>query len=188
VSAGGRVVAVVLESGERIDCEAVVLASGAWSGTIAGLPRSLPVAPVKGQMVALWTDLHLNRLLQSPDCYIIPRSGERILVGATVEHAGFDARTTAGGIETMLSAARRLVPALADAELSETWAGFRPGTPDDLPILGPEPRLPGLVYATGHFRNGILLAPITADLIAAISAGEEATFPLDAFLVERFGA
>ena len=105
---------------------------------------------------------------------------------ATVEYAGFDTWTTARGIEGLLFAARELVPALADAHIAELWTGLRPGTPDELPILGVEPELPGLVYATGHFRNGILLAPITATLIASIVAGEEPELPLGTFSAERF--
>jgi glycine oxidase len=183
---GRRLQAVQLDSGETIACKNVVLSGGAWSAQLAGLPRALPVAPVKGQMVALRTSVMLRRMLQSADCYMIPRSGDRVLVGATVERVGFDARITVNGIESMLSAARELVPKLAEAELLETWTGFRPGTPDDLPILGPEPMLPGLVYATGHYRNGILLAPITAQLIAELITSATPIIPLDAFSVQRF--
>ena len=185
-SAGGSVQAVVLESGERIACETVVLAGGAWSSSIRGLPRRLRVLPVKGQMVALRTNVQLRHMLQSPDCYLIPRSGQRVLVGATVEHVGFDARTTLAGVQALLTAARRLVPRLADAEIIETWTGFRPGTPDDLPILGPEPELSGLVYATGHYRNGILLTPLTAQLVSALITEPSASLPLHDFRADRF--
>jgi glycine oxidase len=185
-SAAGTLQAVVLASGERIACGRAVLCAGAWSAQLTGLKRPLPVRPVKGQMVALRSEVHLRHMLQSGHCYIIPRTEERVLVGATVEHVGFDARTTALGIESMLSAARLLVPALADAELLETWTGFRPGTHDDLPILGVEPMLAGLVYATGHYRNGILLTPITAQLITELITGAAPALPLEAFSVQRF--
>lgn len=185
-STAGRLHGVVLDDGETIASARVVVCAGAWSAQLAGLPRPLPVAPVKGQMIALRSSVGLRHMLQSTDCYVIPRSAERVLVGATVERVGFDARTTARGIESMLSAARAIVPSLADAELLETWNGFRPGTPDDLPILGAEPMLPGLVYATGHYRNGILLAPITAQLTTELITTSVPTIPLDAFSVQRF--
>ncbi|HSL70901.1 MAG TPA: glycine oxidase ThiO [Longimicrobiales bacterium] len=186
-SARPHVSGVSLGSGERIACPTVVLACGAWSAKLAGIPRELPVFPVRGQMVALRTDQPLfQRMLHSARCYLIARASGRVLVGATVEYAGFDPRTTTRGIEELLAGAQELVPALSEAQVVELWTGFRPGTPDELPILGPEPELPGLVYATGHFRNGILLAPITASLIAAIAAGDQPEFPLSTFSAERF--
>jgi glycine oxidase len=183
---GSTLRGVVLESGERIGCTRVVLCAGAWSAQLTGVAWPLPVTPVKGQMVALRSRLKLRHMLQYAHCYIIPRSHNRVLVGATVERVGFDAKTTTQGVESMLSAARELVPGLADAELLEAWTGFRPGTPDDLPILGAEPMLAGLVYATGHYRNGILLAPITAQLITELITGATPALPLEAFSVQRF--
>jgi glycine oxidase len=185
-SAEGTVRAVVLDNGEQIACSYAILCAGAWSAQLTGLTRSLPVTPVKGQMVALRSEVQLRHMLQFGHCYIIPRSQNRVLVGATVERVGFDARTTPQGVESMLSAARELVPGLADAELLETWTGFRPGTPDDLPIIGAEPMLTGLVYATGHYRNGILLTPITAQLITELITGAAPALPLEAFSVQRF--
>jgi glycine oxidase len=107
-------------------------------------------------------------------------------VGSTVERVGFDLRTTASGIAHLLRVAIRLVPMLANAPVIETWAGLRPGTADDLPILGEDPHAPGVYYATGHYRNGILLAPITADVIAAAVSGERAEINLQPFSAGRF--
>jgi glycine oxidase len=179
--------AVHLSTGERLDADAVVIAAGAWSSSIRGLPQSLPTFPVRGQMVAVErVPRLLSRLVMSLDCYLVPRSDGRILIGSTVERAGFDARTTAAGIAYLLNAAIRLVPAIAEASVVETWAGLRPGTPDDLPIIGADPRAGGVFHATGHFRNGILLAPITADVITALVLGERPDVDISAFSVGRF--
>jgi len=130
--------------------------------------------------------LPFHSILQSERCYLIPRANGRVLVGATVERVGFDARTTAQGLQGLLTAAMELVPALAAAELSEHWTGFRPGTPDDLPVLGRDPQIEGLFYATGHFRNGILLTPITGILMSELLNGRAPFLPLDDFRPDRF--
>lgn len=182
-----RVDAVVLSTGERISADAVVISAGAWSSSIRGLPQPLPVYPVRGQMVALEAVPRIaTRIVADAHCYIISRTEGRVLVGSTVERVGFDMRTTAAGVHGLLSAAIRALPALADAPVIETWSGLRPGTADDLPILGEDPRAPGIFYATGHFRNGILLAPITADIIAAAVSGQDAGFDLRPFSAGRF--
>jgi glycine oxidase len=150
----------------RIPCSALVLAAGAWSGGIDELPRPLAIRPVKGQMLALTApEPGLTRVATAGDRYLIPRdtaSGPVIVVGATEEDAGFDRTTDDAGQESLHDAAVRLVPGLAGARVAERWAGLRPGTPDGLPVLGPDPDVPDLCYATGHYRNGILLAPYTA--------------------------
>jgi glycine oxidase len=163
----GRVRGVRLEGGvTEVPCSAVVIAAGAWSAGIRGLPRALPVRPVKGQMLALAApDLPLTRVVTAGDRYLIPRdtsSGPVVVVGATEEDAGFDLETDEVGQSSLHEAAVRLVPSLRDARVVERWAGLRPGTPEGLPILGPDPEVPDLCYATGHHRNGILLAPLTA--------------------------
>lgn len=187
VCSRGGFEAVNLSTGERIAGDAVIVCSGAWSSSIRGLPQPLPVFPVRGQMVALeCIPRCMTRIVMTRDCYIVPRSDGRVLVGSTVERVGFELRTTAHGIAQLLNAALRVVPKLADADVVETWAGLRPGTPDDLPILGEDPQAPGVFYATGHFRNGILLAPITAELLAAAVCGEPAGFDLRPFSVGRF--
>jgi glycine oxidase len=179
--------AVVLSTGERLAADAVVVCAGAWSSSIRGLPRPLPVFPVRGQMVSLEAiPRATTRIVADHECYIIPRSDGRVLVGSTVERVGFDLRTTASGIAHLLRVAIRLVPMLANAPVIETWAGLRPGTADDLPILGEDPHAPGVYYATGHYRNGILLAPITADVIAAAVSGERAEINLQPFSAGRF--
>src|SRR5712664_1266948 len=138
---------------------------GLLSATIEGIAPYAPVRPAKGQMAALRADeLKMERVLWSEKIYLVPRNDGRILVGATVEYAGFDKGTTAGGIEKILSAAIELAPGLANARIEETWAGLRPDSPDHLPILGPTD-IEGLLMATGHFRSGILLTPITARLV-----------------------
>ncbi|MBX6365619.1 MAG: FAD-dependent oxidoreductase, partial [Gemmatimonadetes bacterium] len=186
-SEGARVTGVQLAGGRRLPAGRVVLAAGSWSGEIRGLPRPVPVRPVRGQVVALESvPPLLGRTVATPDIYLVPRRDGRVLLGATVEEAGFRATPTAGGIHRLLAAAIAAAPALADAPVAEIWAGLRPGTPDGLPILGPDPELSGLAYATGHFRNGILLAPITAALLADLLAGEPPAALLEAFGVDRF--
>lgn len=129
----------------------------------------------------------LGRVVQTLGCYLIPRSGQRILVGATAEQAGFHSHTTPRGIAFLLREAVATVPVLAGAPIAEVWAGLRPATPDSLPILGSDPEVDGLYYATGHYRNGILLAPITAEAMADVLTGRTPPVPLDAFGPGRFG-
>jgi glycine oxidase len=183
----GRVEGITLADGSRVDAPRVLVAAGAWSGSLRGLPRRLPVRPVRGQMLALRpADPLGSRLLESEEVYLVPREDGRVLVGATVEEAGFQAHLTAGGIGRLLAGALRLVPELEEAPLAELWCGFRPGTPDGLPILGPDPELEGLLLGTGHFRNGILLAPMTARILAALAAGAPVPSIPTPFLPERF--
>jgi glycine oxidase len=189
-SDGPRVSGVRLAGGRTLPAERVVVTAGCWSGELRGLPRPLPVRPVRGQMIALESvPPLLERTVGSPAVYLVPRRDGRVLVGATVEEAGYRATATAGGVHTLLSAAMEIVPGLAKAPIVEVWAGLRPGTPDDLPILGADPELSGLFYATGHFRNGILLAPVTAVLLTDLLAGEPAAQALasSSFGVDRFG-
>jgi len=166
-------------SGKVVNC------AGAWSGTIG--PHALPTRPVKGQMLCLAMPSRtlLKHVVRSPKAYLIPRSDGRLLVGATVEEAGFDKRTVPETIQRLHRAAIELVPKLRDAKILEDWAGLRPGTPDGLPILGPTDN-PGYFVATGHFRDGILLAPVTAKLMATVIEGGNPEFDLRAFAAERF--
>lgn len=173
VSTGDRVRGVVTVHGEELESDRVLVAAGAWSGALAGLPGELPVRPVRGQMLALRPDrLPSERVLESGEAYLIPRGGGRLLVGATVEDADFIPGITAEGIRSLLDGALRLVPGLGSASIEESWSGFRPGTPDGQPILGAHPDLEGLFVATGHFRNGILLAPLTGASMAALVADD----------------
>jgi len=187
---GGRAKGVALEDGTIAAADIVVLAAGAWSRGIAGLPpdRRPPVRPVKGQMLALQMDPAaplLTHVLWAPGAYLVPRRDGRLIVGGTVEEQGFDDKITAGGMLTLLEAAWRAVPAIEELPVAEIWVGHRPGSRDDAPILGPGPA-EGLVYATGHHRNGILLAPVTADAIARLVLDDVVEPAIKPFGLERF--
>jgi glycine oxidase len=188
--AAGRANGIVLEDGTRIAADSVVLAAGAWSRSIAGLPpdRRPPVRPVKGQMFALGMDAAsplLNHVLWAPGAYLVPRRDGRLIVGATVEEKGFDDTITAGGMLTLLEAAWRAIPAVEELPIDEIWVGHRPGSRDDAPVLGRGP-LENLFYATGHHRNGILLAPVTADAMARLILDDVAEPAIAPFGLERF--
>jgi glycine oxidase len=163
----------------------VVNCAGAWSGQIA--PHNFPTRPVKGQMLCLLSPSRalLKHVIRAPEVYLIPRSDGRIIVGTTVEEAGFDKRTDVGSIQRLHRAASALIPELNDAKILEDWAGLRPGTPDALPILG-ETATPGYYVATGHFRDGILLAPITAHVMAQVVEGNDCGYDLTQFSPARF--
>ncbi|HKS67094.1 MAG TPA: glycine oxidase ThiO [Candidatus Acidoferrales bacterium] len=174
----GRCVGVVTDKGE-IAAGHVLLAAGCFSGdALPEISRLAPTRPVRGQMLALRNpEVELGRVLRSSNGYLVPRAGGRILAGSTLENAGFEKVVTEAGAQKILMAALEIVPALSDAEVVEHWAGLRPGSPDDLPILGPTD-IEGLLIATGHYRNGILLAPVTAKLVAAWVLSEPT--PVDA--------
>ena len=163
----------------------VVNCAGAWSGQIR--PHKFPTRPVKGQMLCLAMPSRtlLKHVIRSPQAYLIPRSDGRLLVGATVEEAGFDKRTDPTTIQGLHQAALRLVPKLAAAKILEDWAGLRPGTPDALPILG-ETAIRSYFVATGHFRDGILLAPVTAQVMADVIEGKPTQYDLAPFSPSRF--
>ncbi|MCC6161839.1 MAG: glycine oxidase ThiO [Acidobacteria bacterium] len=165
----------------------LIVTAGAWSMSLAveGHPP-IPAHPVRGQLLRLqMPDGGLRRVLWGPSCYMVPWADE-VLVGATEEEAGFDSRATVAGVLHLCMAAQALVPALADGAFSEVRVGLRPGSPDGLPIIGPAQRLPGVIHATGHFRNGALLAPLTADLVADIVANPDTVVP-PAVSPARFG-
>jgi len=180
-----RCVGLVLDD-ERVAAKWTVVAAGCFSAGISGIESYAPVLPAKGQMIALRSHAaDIQRVLWSDRIYLVPRSHGRILAGATVEHAGFDKRVTAGAVQKLLSAAIDLVPGLADAQVEETWAGLRPDTPDHLPIPGPTD-LEGLVIATGHFRSGILLAPVTAQLVREWITSQRVSLDWECFRPMRF--
>jgi glycine oxidase len=161
---GGRCTGLILD-GEKIEARWTVIAAGCYSAEIEGAANYAPVRPAKGQMIALRAEnASIERVLWSEHVYLVPRNDGRIVAGATVEYVGFDKEITAGGLQKILNGAVEIAPALADAKIEETWAGLRPDSPDHLPIIGPT-GLDGLLIATGHFRSGILLAPVTARLI-----------------------
>jgi glycine oxidase len=189
---GEGIAGVVTADGREHRAERVVLASGAWSGASAWLPAPArpPVRPVKGQLLVLRGNPEQTvseRIVTTERVYLVPRPDGRLIVGATVEERGFDLQVTAGGVHELLREAYRTLPDVAELELVETLAGLRPGTPDNAPLIGPG-AIDGLLLATGHFRNGILLTPGTAETIAAMLAGEPA--PPEAHLAHpgRFGA
>lgn len=185
VSTGGRAAGVDTDRG-RVSAPWVVLAAGAWSGGIEGLPRPLPVRPVKGQMAAVRPRQPVLRgVVGGRGAYCVPRADGRVVIGATVEERGFDATVSRVEVDALVASAADIVPALSEAEVVSRWAGLRPGTHDSLPIVGPDPDLPGLVYATGHYRNGILLAPLTAACVAAIVTGRPTPRDLAPFAPDR---
>ncbi|HVJ52544.1 MAG TPA: glycine oxidase ThiO [Aliidongia sp.] len=187
--AGGRACGVV-RGGERHPADIVVVAAGAWSREVPGLPRPArpPTRPIKGQMIALSMPPALpliRHVVWGAGCYLVPRRDGRLLIGATTEERGWDDNLTAGGVLGLLDDAWRTLPGIEELPVQEMWTGFRPGSPDDMPILGSS-GIDGLVLATGHHRNGILLTPATAELVAgAILSGREdprlAPFHLDRF-------
>ncbi len=161
---GGRCRGVIAQ-GEKIEAGNTVIAAGCFSGGIRGAEAYAPVRPARGQIVALRAvGVKIERVLWSERIYLVPRDDGRVVAGATIEYAGFEKALTAGGIHSVLDGAMELAPGLRGAELVESWCGLRPDTPDHLPILGPTD-VEGLLMATGHFRSGILLAPLTARLM-----------------------
>jgi len=164
---GGHVTGAGLAGGEVVRAARVVVAAGAWSGAIAGLPR-IPLRPVKGQILRLRDPAGaglLERIVRFEGGYLVPRGDGRYVLGATMEERGFDTTVTAGGIYELLRDAGELVPGVHELVIEEMAAGLRPATPDNAPLLGRAAELGGLHWATGHHRNGILLAPVTAELV-----------------------
>ncbi len=181
---GDRVIGV--QAGDPYAAPDIVVAAGAWSGRIAGLPRPLSIEPIRGQMASLpWPSEVPRSIFVGDDCYLVGRGGEA-LAGSTMEHEGFKPEVTSAGLARIFAAASTLFPALGRLEVTRTWAGLRPVSPDGLPIVGREPRAEGLWYATGHGRNGILLAGITGQIIARMLSGESEIEHIEALRPERF--
>jgi glycine oxidase len=171
--------------------DAVVLAAGSWSGSIHvdTVVRRVPVAPVRGQLLHLaWRGPRLRRVIWTPRCYFVPWDDGTVLVGATVEQAGFEEGATVAGVRTLIESACAIAPHAADAGFVGARAGLRPGTADDLPILGRSMIVPNLIYATGHYRSGVLLAPLTAQIVADLLIEDRVDADLAPFSPERFGA
>jgi glycine oxidase len=192
---GERVTGVTLRDGERVSAGYVVLAAGPWSGQIEGLSATacVPIRPVKGQILRLRDPSGaglLRRVVRFGRGYLVPRDDGRYVLGATVEERGFELAPTAGGIYELLRDAHELVPGVSELEIEELSVGLRPGTPDNGPAIGPA-GVTGLIWATGHYRNGILLAPLTAELVADLLIGDGGQEPdslLCACAPERFVA
>jgi glycine oxidase len=191
ISSNGRVSGVQLADGSTISAEWVVVANGAWARQIDGLP-DLPVRPVKGQIVRLdpgrlpAPSLTIRGYSHGSEIYLVPREGGReVVLGATVEELGFDHRVTAGGVYELLRDGRTVMPMTAEYTLAETSVGWRPGTPDNGPILG-RCDIEGVLLATGHYRNGVLLTPITADVISSLIINGELDSIATPFALDRF--
>ncbi len=188
----GRIV-TRLDDGRDVTADRIVLAAGAWSGSIPGLPRPLPIRPLRGQMMSLAAGTSPSPGLRRPAFghggYLVPRPVNReVFVGSTAESVGFTVGTTDAALAAFRQTASRLVPSLARADEVRTWSGFRPMTLDGLPIIGEDPQVPRVVYACGHSRNGILLAPLTGDVVAALLVGAPVEHDLSPFAVSRFSS
>lgn len=185
-----RAGAITVETGRgALSADVVVVAAGSWSGhiDIAGA-EPVPVRPVRGQLLHLaWHESPLRRVTWGDHCYLVPWDDGTLLVGATMEEVGFDERTTVAGVSRLLSAACELVPAAATAAVLSARAGLRPGTPDALPLIGWSQVMPNLMYATGHFRNGVLLCPLTARVVADAVLDGAADPALTSTNPRRFG-
>jgi glycine oxidase len=189
---GKQVTGVSLRDGERLLAGQVVIAAGPWSERIDGLPSAaaVPVRPVKGQILRLRDPAGaglLRRVLRFRGGYLVPRGDGRYVLGATVEERGFELAPTAGAVYELLRDARELVPGISELEIEELSVGLRPGTPDNAPAIGPG-AVRGLIWATGHYRNGILLAPLTAELVVGVLTGAGADELLAACAPDRFTA
>jgi glycine oxidase len=185
---GARIAGVELDGGAFVAAGQVVVAAGATGGVIAGLPEHarIPLRPVKGQILRLRDPAGpglLERIVRFEGGYLVPRGDGRYVLGATMEERGFDTSVTAGGLYELLRDAGELVPGIHELVVEETSAGLRPATPDNAPVLGRSADVEGLVWATGHHRNGILLTPVTAEIVVAALDGEAAPA---AFRAQRF--
>ncbi len=193
VGSGAAVVEVLVAEGSRAvgvrtaktqyHAPTVINCAGAWAGEIG--QHKLPVRPIKGQMMAVAAHGVLRHVIRAADVYLVPRSSGRVIIGSTLEDAGFDKRVDAGTLHGLHQAAANLVPAIGGARILEDWAGLRPGTPDELPVMG-ETGTKGYFVAAGHYRDGILLAPITALIMADVLRGRTPEFDIAAFSPVRF--
>ena len=179
-------VEVRTRTGGVIAAPTVVLAGGAWSPHLEGLPRPIPVAPARGQMLSVAATL-VHRPVIGRDGYLVPRGDGRTLLGGTMEQVGYEASTTPEGLARVRSLCERLCPATARAKTLNGWAGLRPMSPDLKPIIGRDPDAPALIYACGHSRNGVLLSPLTGEVVAQLASGLTPELDLTPFGIERFG-
>jgi glycine oxidase len=187
VAGRSRTTGVMTARGE-FRAKTVVIAAGGWSSLLrCDESPQFEIGPVRGQMVAIETPAPAPRhVIYSRRGYLVPRLSGYLIAGSTTEHAGYDKRVTAGGVASIINGAVEIMPCVANQAITETWSGLRPHAPDDLPILGADPRVEGLIYATGHYRNGILLAPITAQAISELIIKGDSRINLAPFSVARF--
>lgn len=177
----------VVTSERTVDAVHAILAAGAWANAIEGI-RTPPLRPVRGQLLYLgWNAAPLSTIVWGPRCYVVPRLDGTVLVGATVEEAGFDERATGDGVRELLDAVCELLPAARAATFIGVRVGLRPATPDGLPVIGPDAGTPGLVHALGHYRNGVLLAPITATVVGDLVNDGRLDPIVASFGAARFG-
>jgi hydrogen cyanide synthase HcnC len=178
-----------VEAGDEfLPCRVVVNAAGAWAGPLAATAGlELPVSPVRGQIVLTETlPPTLNACLSTSACYLLQKAHGEVLIGSTTEHSGFDVSVTPEAIRALCRGAIQTVPLLRQVGIKRVWAGLRPGTPDELPLLGPMDGLEGYFNATGGFRTGIVAAPLTGQVVAEWICGERLSYPCEAFLADRF--
>ncbi len=187
IEKSGRVCGVHLADKSTLEADAVLLAAGSWSGVLGErFGISLPVKPVKGQIILLKSDpKRLKHVIKHDRAYFVPRSDGRILVGASMEFVGFEPGNTVAGVHGLLDGLLRLTPQLAHEHIEHQWMGFRPGSPDGLPFMGPIDEKPGLWVASGHYRNGVALAPITAEIMSKWILGEQPHMDMARFLPNR---
>ena len=185
---GSRATGVRLVDGTELQADRIVLAAGAWSASLEGLPRPLPVRPIRGQMLRLLPPepLPWTLVCDHDGRYLVPRVNGSILVGSTMEDVGFQEAVTEEGRELLARAAAELIPELEEGRIVESWAGLRPISADNLPILGPDPELEGLFYATGHGRNGVLFAPLVGRAVAELVLRDTTAVAWEAFRIQRF--
>jgi glycine oxidase len=177
---------IVRSSAGPLESDAVVVAAGSWSGRVP--PLTPPVRPVRGQLLHLhFQKRPLSRVVWGTDCYLVPWRDGSLLVGATVEEAGFDETATAAGVTRLLESSAELLTTMPEARFDTVRVGLRPGTPDELPLIGPSSTMPGVYYATGHYRNGVLLSPLTAKLVAALVLDGRRDPDLELVRPDRFG-
>ena len=187
LKSGERVSGVACADGQRVEADQVLLASGSWCGELAAqMGFELPVQPVKGQIVLLKGEPGLmHSIVKHDDVYFVPRVDGRILVGASMEYVGFEPGNTDAVIERLMKSMCKIAPGLKDLEVEQKWMGFRPGSPDGMPFLGPVESIPGLWIASGHYRNGVALAPITAEIMSRWIAGDSPDMDMSDFAVGR---
>ncbi len=188
LESGGRVVGVAVADGRKLEADRVVLAAGAWSGQMSGTPRAIPVRPVRGQIARYPARaLGLERVVAShAGKYLVPRGDGTVLAGSTMEEVGYDRSITEDGLRAVHEAVTRLVPAVANLEPLERWAGLRPIAIDSWPLIGPDPDLAGLLYATGYGRDGILIAPLAGAIVADLAVTGRSEFDARPFRPDRF--
>jgi glycine oxidase len=184
VRAAANGISASTSSSDSLSASHVVIAAGAWSGTIEGAPLARAVTPAKGQLIS-YSAAPLHHVVYGPRGYLVPR-GASTIGGSTTERTGFDSSTSDEGIAKVKAAAEEICPALTSKTMRLAWAGLRPVTPDALPLIGPDPESPAIIYACGHGRNGILMAPLTGDLVADLVTGSPLPYDLEQFRPERF--